>query len=449
MALHRFVHIGDLHLGPNERNADRMAALAQIVTEQLREPVAAWLIPGDLNHGRMTIPDKNFLTGMVQRMAEHAPVVICYGNHDLPGDLDFLAKIGARWPIYVIDRPEVIRIRIATSDALKAAIFVLPYPTRAGLVAAGTPSEQITDAARAALDTIFMSAAGQLADAVAAGCIPLMIGHINVGGSITSSGQPNIGREIEMDPTLFTRLAGCCWYIGLNHIHRAQFVAGARYAGSVCRLDWGEIEQKEYLVLIAGKGDEMAEGATDEDGWLFRVEHMPIDVAPMYHVEGTLTREGFDWRIHYDGETFPGTVMRYPPDSEESGFAGAEVRVRYRFAAAEKPALNFDLVTAPFAGAKRLVLDPIAEHTRAIRAPEIVQARSLSEKVQAFVVSSGVVWSPSLEQKLALLQQPDGGAFLTALEFDLSGTVTGAGADLDRLPDAAAVPDIHPAEVLQ
>jgi DNA repair exonuclease SbcCD nuclease subunit len=246
MARHRFVHIGDLHLGPNARNVDRRAALLQIVREQLLAgPVSAWLIPGDLNHGLMTIDDRNFLTDITQQMAAHAPVVTCYGNHDLPGELDFLSRLAGQWPIWVVNRPDVIRVQLATGAI--AAIFVLPYPTRAGLVAAGTPSDQIVDAAAQALEFIFLNAKTQLDAAVAEGCIPLMIGHVNVGGSFTSSGQPNIGREIELNPALLNRLGPI--YIGLNHIHRAQEIDGAVYAGSCCRLDWGEIEEKRYLTV--------------------------------------------------------------------------------------------------------------------------------------------------------------------------------------------------------
>jgi hypothetical protein len=412
MARHRFVHIGDLHLGPNARNVDRRAALLQIVREQLLAgPVSAWLIPGDLNHGLMTIDDRNFLTDITQQMAAHAPVVTCYGNHDLPGELDFLSRLAGQWPIWVVNRPDVIRVQLATGAI--AAIFVLPYPTRAGLVAAGTPSDQIVDAAASALEFIFLNAKTQLGAAVAEGCIPLMIGHVNVGGSFTSSGQPNIGREIELNPALLNRLGPI--YIGLNHIHRAQEIDGAVYAGSCCRLDWGEIEEKRYLTV-----DYTRQPVPEEPSecWTYTVASHPIDVAPMYHVEGELTRDGFTWTMP---DCDCGHCSEHILD-----WSGAEVRVRFRYVAADKAALNFDLVKAPFANAKRLELDPIAEHTRALRAPEVAAAVTLEEKVAAFIRSSGLNWSPSLQTKFAALQAPDGAAFLTELENSVIGPVIDA-----------------------
>lgn len=416
--MHRFLHLGDLHLGPNERNDDRIAALDQVIREGLQKPLAAWLIPGDLDDGRMTVSDKNVLTGRFQIMANHAPVLACEGNHDIPGDLAFLAKLSAKYPIYVIERPQVVHFKTATGA--HAAIFVLPYPHRAGLVAAGVASDNLVDAARGALDLIFMDAAATLAEARAAGMITLMIGHVNVAGSIVSSGQPNIGKEIEIDQALIDRLGDVP--VLLNHIHKAQFFIGAAgantvYAGSMCRLDYGEIEPKRY---VAVEFDRLIDN-DQSFPWEYRIVSHPLDVAPMYHVDGELTREGFRWEVPGAEIPLQGWVgIEAPPLEPLPIFAGAEVRVRFRYVAADKPLLNFDLVKAPFIGAKRIDLDPIAEHTRAIRAPEVAAAQTLEDKVQAIAAGAGVAWTPGLTDKMALLQQPDGTAFLNTVEDRLT-----------------------------
>jgi DNA repair exonuclease SbcCD nuclease subunit len=78
----------------------------------------------------MTIEDRNALAGRLARMAACAPVVLCYGNHDLPGDLDVFAKLKSKYPIAVVDTPRVLTIEVATKQGVRtAAIFVLPYPT--------------------------------------------------------------------------------------------------------------------------------------------------------------------------------------------------------------------------------------------------------------------------------------------------------------------------------
>lgn len=417
MALHRFIHLGDLHLGPNARNADRYRALEQAIAASIKEPIAAWLWPGDLNHGRMTIEDRNKLAAVLTVMGAYAPVVLCYGNHDLPGDLDVFAKLKTDWPIAVVSRPEVIDFLTPTGEHV--ALFVLPYPTRAGLVAAGVPSDGVVDAARQALDVIFMGAAVQLEQFRADGSITLMIGHVNVAGAITSSGQPNIGKEIELDELLLDRLGRI--YKGLNHIHRRQ----QYYAGSLCRLDWGEVEPKSFVEVTycdnGGRGWNGHNGDGPEDGypdgWVFDARWVPLDVAPMYHVDGELTRDGFKWWITKSED---GGECQPP----EGGWSGCEVRVRYRFSAHEKSALDEALVRAPFEGAKRIDLDPIAVRDRAVRAPEVAAAQTLDAKVAAFVRSSGQAWTPEMESKLAALQQPDGAAFLTAVQQNLSAPQT-------------------------
>ena len=99
MSLHEFVHLGDLHLRGDRRNLQRLAALDQaIAVGMAMAHLEAWLWPGDLNDRRMTIDDRNALAERLRTMADFAPVVICCGNHDLPGDLDVFARLRTRYP---------------------------------------------------------------------------------------------------------------------------------------------------------------------------------------------------------------------------------------------------------------------------------------------------------------------------------------------------------------
>ena len=64
--------------------------------------------------------------------------------------------------------------------------------------AVGTVGETAADM----FDPIFMAAAAELESAAAAGDLTLMIGHVNVAGSMLSNGQPSIGHEIELHPRM-------------------------------------------------------------------------------------------------------------------------------------------------------------------------------------------------------------------------------------------------------
>lgn len=380
------VHVGDFHAGPGPRNAARYRALDQVIAEGLALPsLGAWLWPGDLSHQRQTIDDENALIERLRRMSAAAPVVLVYGNHDAPGDLDKFAFVGAGNPIYVVDRPQVLRIRLATMAF--ASIACLPYPHKHGLVLAGVANPDLVDEAANALDAIFMQFAMDLADARANGDLTLFIGHANVGGAVTSSGQPNIGREIELSPRHLERLGPV--YIGLNHIHKAQEIHGAHYPGSICRLDWGEIEEKCWLEVRNLGGDDVLDASA------FEVVPHAIDVAPMYHVEGELTREGFTWRVIAG----PGGELQDAPAS----WKGCEVRLRYRFAQSEARLVNKSLLLAEFAEAS-LTLDPIAVPDRALRAPEVAAAKTLPDKLRAWCELAGMVASDGVLNKLARLE---------------------------------------------
>ena len=243
------VHIGDFHATPGPRNAARFKTLDRIIDEAFELPrlgLFAW--PGDLNGpiGRqLTVENRNALAERIVRMAQRAPVVIVPGNHDADMDMEIFGLLRGAFNVYVVASPRVISLRAATGEMM--SIFCLPYPTKGGLVSMGVVPADVVDVAAETLDVIFMQAAHELAEARAKGDITLMLGHVNVGGAVVSSGQPNIGKEIELNAGHLQRLGDI--YKGLNHIHKAQEIHGAFYAGSVCRLDFGEVDPKRWLAV--------------------------------------------------------------------------------------------------------------------------------------------------------------------------------------------------------
>jgi DNA repair protein SbcD/Mre11 len=388
---HHFLHVGDVHLqSGHPRNADRLASLAQIVAyARERDRLAAFLIPGDLFHQKSTVQDRNDLEQVLSQMAALAPVVLTPGNHDEPDGLQIFGRLRTRYPVHVVSRPQVLRLDAATG--VPVAAFVLPYPHRAGLVAAGSAHASLIDEARGLLDPIFTAAAAELAEARTQGAITLMVGHVNVGGARLSSGQPNIGAEIELDPALLARLGPI--YKGLNHIHVHQEIAGAVYAGSICRLDFGELEAKGF-VHATFLDDEQTQSWT----WQF----VPLDVPAMVHIDGALTREGFT-------PDDPALVACAP-------IAGADVRVRYRFTKAEADVLDIETVRAQFGDARALQLEGVPEREHEIRAPEIAAAATLDEKVIRYCERQGLPVTTGLRRKLAALQTLSPADIQAALE---------------------------------
>lgn len=383
------VHLGDFHAAPGPRNAERYATLDQIIAECEALPhLGAWLWPGDLFDGLSTIEDRNALDLRIRRMAGRAPVIIVYGNHDRPGDLDGFAHLSAAFPIHVIDRPQVLRPRLATGE--HAAIFCVPYPHKAGLVGSGVAHGDIVDEAGHLFEPVFVDAAAELARVSAQGALTACVFHANVAGAVTSAGQPHIGKEIELTHALLDRLGGI--YKGGNHIHRPQEIAGAWYAGSITRKDYGEIEPKRYLLIHY---EQVSQGGGTH--WHFLVESRPIDIPPMYHVEGRLTPEGFALAENSD----PDVVRRY----EAQDWRGCDVRVQYRYDASARAVLDEQVVRDRFASALRLKVQGVAVPDREVRSVAVARARTLAEKLAA-MRPDGVL-PASVADKVAALEQQD------------------------------------------
>lgn len=408
---HTVLHIGDIHLcSGHPRNEDRLRALDQILTyASTVEHLAATVIPGDLFHQKSTVTDRNELADRLVALATMAPIAIAQGNHDEPEGLDIFARLDTRWPIQIATTTTGPRmIEMPTPTGIRIACFALPWPYKGGMVAAGVDHASLDQEGRHLLDPVFMWAAAELEAAAARGCLPLMIAHATIGGATASSGQPQIGTgSIEIDPGLLARLGPI--YKGFSHIHKHQALHGAVYAGSICRMDFGENEEKGFIEV---------EYQRDGDRWEHRWGFRPLQVSAQLLVEGNLTRDRFVWHIvgHECAEL--------PCDDCAARVPGADVRVKYSFVKAEIGALDVAKIHAAFAEARSLKLEPVAALEHQVRAPEIVAAATLEAKVEAYADRHGIAWTPGLVDKLAALQSKDGAALLTELNTSLAAAGT-------------------------
>jgi DNA repair exonuclease SbcCD nuclease subunit len=382
--------IGDAHFKSDARQPDRLASVDQILEECIDQQVNLWAIPGDLFDAGSDVASRNAWADRIQTMADVAPVLICYGNHDRNGDLYLLSKVKGRWPVYVYDRPQ-------TADFAGPygliRVFVLPYPYPSGLVAAGVAVGDAVSVARELLDVHFMEASALLHQARQEGRPTLFVGHANVGGSKMSTGQPLIGREIELDEGLLVRLGDCPKI--LNHIHLPQEIGGAWLTGSVTAMSWGETEAKRYLrVDYRYQYDGLVNGFTDIQAaagrWTWDVVSCPLRTPKLVLVEATFA----DMEFRYDQD----------PDTVE---AGSDVRVRVRFQESERQFFEYGRVQVQeaFQHARRLAIEPICEADKGLRSPEVAAAQTLAEKLRAWSAVSGETPPDGLVEAIAELEQ--------------------------------------------
>lgn len=411
-----FVAFGDTHLKSTDAfNDDRLTAWDQVVDYGAsRKRLAAWFHCGDVFHEKSTIDDRLAAAERLQRMATIAPVVVSYGNHCAPKDLDLFARLKTKWPIHVVARPDVVDLTLATGD--DASVFVLPYPQKSGLVALGVPPDEVATAAASALDVLFVDAADRLTRARTDGRRALMIGHANIGGSKASTGQPLIGPEINVSAAHLSHLGPIVKLFG--HIHLPQDIGGATYVGSGCRLSYGETEAKRFVV---------AHVAADSS---FDLESIALDCPPRYHVDGSLTRDGFGWCVTKGPD---GPADEPPTRNGVIDWTGCDVRVRCRYPSEERDVLTGAKAAARdlFAGARRFDFEPIAVSVRAVRAPEVAAATTLPDKLRAWSRTMKVDWTADVDRCAAeLVTTDDFDALVAAVEARL-GPLAG-------LQDAAA-----------
>lgn len=417
MSAASIVVIGDLHLkAGHPRHSARLASFDQIIEDGCaRAALAAWVVLGDCFDARSGVDDRNLLADRLQRMADRAPVLLVRGNHDVPGDLLVFGKIGARFPIVVREQPSTVSVRTPTGHQLTA--FLLPYPVEAQLVRAGIAPGDIPMAAKAALDGIFLQGASDLALARTRGELTLFAGHVNVGGSQSSNGQPNIGHEIELDGGLLARLGDCPKLLG--HIHLPQDIAGAIYVGSVAATNWGELEAKRFVTVEW----QQTPGVPLERAW--SVESHPLKTEPLYHVEGVLRRDGFTWEVAAE----PGGARLDPPVS----WRGCEVRVRVLFNPAEAQLLEMAKaqVFANFAEAARFELEMVAMPVRELRAPAVAVAQTLLEKLSAYAEASGSTVSAHALGLGAELEHADAATFVAGVQARMETLVQAPATPVD------------------
>lgn len=405
MALHRFIHVGDLHLqSTNPRNGDRLASLDQIIAHGQQRAasgeLAAWCLPGDLFHTRSTAEDRNALALRLQAMGTFAPVVITAGNHDAPGDLDIFGRLLTEERTMVVTTPQIVCFTTATRR--RASVLCLPYAHKAGLVGAGVEHGQLPQQAASAFDAILLSLGDDLADRVFAEDLCLVNLHQNIAGAISSVGQPQIGSEIEYSTALLDKLPADAPILA-NHIHKHQVMARsaglpAIFAGSTSRHDYGEQEAKGFVEWTF---DDLIVRLEDGDGWSW--QFIELATPQQFHVEGVLDRKYFDI-MRVNGE----------PVDVRPNWKGADVRVRYTFRKAEISTIDVAKIHAEFAEVRSLKLEGVPVAEADVRAPEVVAAVSLEDKVAALCARQQVGWTPSLAEKLGALQTDDSADIIAA-----------------------------------
>lgn len=341
---------------------------------------------GDLYERKSTPKERNAAALWVREIASFAPMIIVRGNHDALGDLRILGALDTLFPVDVEEGASVREVLDAAGDLVTVAC--LAWPQKAAILARAGCAEGASQDAAQALRNVLLGLGAEM-DKAERHAPRILLAHAMVRGSVTSTGQPLVGCDLEVGIEDLA-LARAQLY-ALGHIHKGQSwdVGGAPaiYPGSPRRTAFGEIEAKGYTI------------ARFTDGQLVGHTFVEAPATPMVHVEATWTGTG--WRF------------AQPIGEEQDAFRGAETRFRYAVpadqrdaarAAAEETRTNF----IEDGGAVSVKLEEVVLAETRARAPEIAAATTTADKLSALWASKGVLLST--ERRTSVL------AKLTTLE---------------------------------
>lgn len=365
----RLAHLADLHADERGRLEDLVAVLDAFIAQACAADVRAIVIAGDIYERRSTPAERNLIAAFLLQCAEVAPVFICKGNHDVEGDLDILGELGGVYPIHV-ETGASAQPDSAVNMGTPFGFLGLSWFDKANLVAhaeasedAASTTERTIQAARGLL-TALHAEARRVADA---GAVPILVGHVLVAGSETSTGQQLIGTTVELSPGDLADVG--CAYVALGHIHKAQSWGRVCYSGSPQRQNFGEAEQKGWnLVTIDTERWREPDGVT--------VEFRELPARRIVLIEE-------DWTQGVD------RVRLSRPDES---LAGALVRFRYRIRAEDVHLVDETTIATALAiaGAHESKIEAVLEHTERVRSAAIVEARDTAAKLSAYWAAAAI-----------------------------------------------------------
>ena len=374
----KILGVGDVHLQDGPNLDDTLQALRQVHDIAVERGADLIIFPGDLYDRRTTPHERALMAEQIDSLAP-VPVLIIRGNHDISEDLLPLALASH---VRVFERPELVSI--AGIDVL-----CIPWPERAHLAAIGYTGEGGLQAAQAALGDLIRTMAANRDTSR-----PLILaGHLSVCGALSSSGQPMVGREIQV--VAQDLIDTGAWATLLGHIHKPQelFVSG-RYLGSLTVQDFGEEDEEKGVELVEITPTE-ARGETIPIAcrrW-FTIEAEVRDPACPYIVECLSTEPDIAWNPSVQDPAAQGKLD------------GANLR--YRYACTEEGAPLFDhaAIERRFAGAHSLKIVPNITRSARVRAADVASAKTNAEKFAAWGVATGTEITPG---HLARLEELEG-----------------------------------------
>lgn len=351
-------HTADLHIDDRpgdsrETLAEQVERLVWIGDDAAARGAEVMLCAGDVFERTSTPAERNAAIEVFGAWASRMPVVVVYGNHDRPGDLDYLAAIRTKEPIAVRSRPDTVMVGNLT-------VACLPWPRKAWLAGKVAGDKDLSTVATEAMRTVLHGLTAAVA--VHSGCPSVLLAHVEIGSAKLDSGQPLTGHA-DIELTAEDLLNVGADYCALGHIHQQQVLTpGVCYAGSPRQTTFGQDPDKGYVLV---------------DFETARHEIVRTPGRELVTIEAV-------WDDELHGLVTP--VIR-----EDS--IGASVRLTYHVDAAnrEQAAAQADESRAALleAGVHSVKLDPRVKSVHRVRSDAIRDARTNADRLRALWAARG------------------------------------------------------------
>lgn len=361
--------VADSHFSERSRFEECIRIHEWIADRCIREQVDILLHAGDVFNAKSTPRERKAVADWLQKVASHCPVVIVRGNHDVIGDLKLFERLDTEHRIRVVEDYAVPSFQFERSDET-LSVMCVAWPRKANLLDATGSSD---------VHVAFQQALSGLSDMMGDSDVKVLLSHAMVSGSVTSTGQPLVGCDMEVSLADLAVAKGVDLFaLGHIHKHQAWIVGDAHviYPGSPRRTAFGEVEPKGFLLY---------DTTEDVDSGVVFVE---TPATPMALLEAR-------WDV--EAQNLLGEHRLTDVD-------GAEVRLRYtvpadqREAAALRAHDTAQLLKAK--GAVAVKLEEVVEATTRARAPEVALAKTVPDKLRAYWGAKGEALGEEREERL-------------------------------------------------
>jgi exonuclease SbcD len=253
----RVLHTGDIHFDDNALLGDVIKSAVHLVKKARAYHPDLIVVSGDLLNTRLSHDSTALKNAVdfVMELGSISPVFLLIGTFSHDGaSIEIFKNLKTAYEVYVSENIEMVGLKnghfaplTKYVKGLDAVIYTLPPVSKANILA--TLEEGRQDAnlkVQDLLRDVFQMWGLVSEQAKADGVMTIVSAHGTLTGSVTSTGQKMVGKDIEFgysDIQMAKADVGC-----LSHIHKAQQYGNMFYSGSIAKLNAGEVEDKGFWV---------------------------------------------------------------------------------------------------------------------------------------------------------------------------------------------------------